>query len=101
MFNINLMLRIFSSNCFEAGTDEAGRRHISGPISAAAVILPYNFTNNLLNDSKLLSEKNRFALRLIIISEAVYYLITHIEPFIIDEINILNASLKAMQESIL
>ena len=96
------MLRAcFLENYIEAGTDEAGRGCIAGPVTAAAVILPENFSNNLITDSKLLSEKNRFALRLIIISEAVSYSVTHIEPSVIDEINILNASLKAMQESVL
>jgi ribonuclease HII len=91
----------FLENCIEAGTDEAGRGCLAGPVTAAAVILPDNFTNNLLNDSKLLSEKNRFALRPIITEKAISYSVTHIEPLIIDEINILNASLKAMQETIL
>jgi len=96
------MLRsYFLENCIEAGTDEAGRGCIAGPVTAAAVILPENFSNNLLNDSKLLSEKRRFDLRPIIIGEAVSYSVTHIEPLLIDEINILNASLKAMQESVL
>ena len=102
MFNIKLMLRsYFLENCIEAGTDEAGRGCIAGPVTAAAVILPRNFSNNILTDSKLLSEKNRFALRPVIINEAVSYSVTHIDPLIIDEINILNASLKAMQETIL
>ena len=96
------MLRsYFLENCIEAGTDEAGRGCIAGPVTAAAVILPDNFSNNLLNDSKLLSEKRRFELRPIIIAEATSYSVTHIEPLVIDEINILNASLKAMQESVL
>jgi ribonuclease HII len=96
------MLRsYFLENCIEAGTDEAGRGCIAGPVTAAAVILPENFSNNLLNDSKLLSEKRRFELRPIIIAEATSYSVTHIEPLVIDEINILNASLKAMQESVL
>jgi ribonuclease HII len=96
------MLRsCFIDNCIEAGTDEAGRGCIAGPVTAAAVILPDNFENNLLNDSKLLSEKNRYLLRPIIMKEALSYSVTHIEPLIIDEINILNASLKAMQECIL
>ena len=96
------MLRsYFLENCIEAGTDEAGRGCIAGPVTAAAVILPENFSNNLLNDSKLISEKHRFDLRPIIIGEAVSYSFTHIEPLLIDEINILNASLKAMQESVL
>jgi ribonuclease HII len=91
----------FLENCIEAGTDEAGRGCIAGPVTAAAVILPENFSNNLLTDSKLLSEKNRFALRPIIMTEAISYSVAHIEPLIIDEINILNASLKAMQETII
>jgi ribonuclease HII len=85
----------------EAGTDEAGRGCLAGPVTAAAVILPENFSNNLLNDSKLLTEKKRLDLRPTIINQAISYSVTHIEPLIIDEINILNASLKAMQECIL
>jgi ribonuclease HII len=99
---INLMLRNhFLNNCIEAGTDEAGRGCLAGPVTAAAVILPNHFTNALLNDSKLLSEKNRAFLKPIIIGEALSFSVTHLEPLLIDEINILNASLKAMQESIL
>jgi len=99
---INLMLRShFLENCIEAGTDEAGRGCLAGPVTAAAVILPHYFTNTLLNDSKLLSEKNRAFLKPIIIGEAISFSVTHLEPLLIDEINILNASLKAMQESIL
>ena len=96
-----MLNRYFLENCIEAGTDEAGRGCIAGPVTAAAVILPENFSNELLTDSKLLSEKNRFALRPVIMNEAISYSVTHIEPLIIDEINILNASLKAMQETIL
>ena len=96
-----MLTSYFLENCIEAGTDEAGRGCIAGPVTAAAVILTEKFSNDLLTDSKLLSEKNRFALRPIIISEAVSFSVTHIEPLIIDEINILNASLKAMQETIL
>jgi len=96
------MLRsYYLDNCIEAGTDEAGRGCIAGPVTAAAVILPEKFSNNLLNDSKLLSEKKRFELRPLIIGKALSYCVTHLEPEIIDEINILNASLKAMQESVL
>ena len=99
---IKLMLRNhFLNNCIEAGTDEAGRGCLAGPVTAAAVILPQHFTNTLLNDSKLLSEKNRAVLRPILIGEAISFSVTHLEPLLIDEINILNASLKAMQESIL
>ena len=96
-----MLKHYFLDNCIEAGTDEVGRGCIAGPVTAAAVLLSKNFSNELLTDSKLLSEKNRLSLRPIIIKDAVSYGVTHIEPLIIDEINILNASLKAMQESIL
>ncbi|MFV8440735.1 ribonuclease HII [Flavobacterium sp. LB2P44] len=85
----------------ETGTDEAGRGCLAGPVTAAAVILPVNFQNELLNDSKKLSEKVREKLRPIIEQQAISFAVTHLEPLIIDEINILNASIKAMQESIL
>jgi ribonuclease HII len=91
----------FSNLYYEAGTDEAGRGCLAGPVTAAAIILPKNFKNELLNDSKQLSEKNREILKPILETEAVSYAVTHLEPKIIDEINILNASIKAMQESIM
>ncbi|WP_339889533.1 ribonuclease HII [uncultured Flavobacterium sp.] len=91
----------FSGFKHECGTDEAGRGCLAGPVTAAALILPDNFRNNLLNDSKQLSEKNREILKPIIENEALSFAVTHLEPLIIDEINILNASIKAMQESIL
>ncbi|MDI6031858.1 ribonuclease HII [Flavobacterium sp. LB2P84] len=85
----------------ETGTDEAGRGCLAGPVTAAAVILPSNFQNDILNDSKQLSEKAREKLRPIIEQHSISFAVTHLEPLIIDEINILNASIKAMQESIL
>lgn len=91
----------FSSFLFETGTDEAGRGCLAGPVTAAAVILPENFENKILNDSKQLTEKAREKLRPIIEEQAVSFAVTHLEPVIIDDINILNASIKAMQESIL
>jgi ribonuclease HII len=91
----------FSDFQNEAGTDEAGRGCLAGPVTAAAIILHNNFENKELNDSKLLSEKTREKLRPIIVQHAVSFSVTHLEPEIIDEINILNASLKAMQECIL
>jgi ribonuclease HII len=91
----------FSSLLLESGTDEAGRGCLAGPVTAAAVILPAHFENSILNDSKQLSEKAREKLRPIIEEQAVSFAVTHLEPIIIDEINILNASIKAMQESIL
>lgn len=91
----------FSQFKLETGTDEAGRGCLAGPVTAAAVILPEDFHSELLNDSKLLSEKNRDFLKPIIQEKALCYHVTNIEPEIIDEINILNASIKGMQECIL
>jgi len=95
-----MLLKNFSSFSFECGTDEAGRGCLAGPVTAAAVLLPEDFINELLNDSKQLSEKNRDLLKPIIEEKALCYSVTHIEPLIIDEINILNASIHAMQECI-
>lgn len=91
----------FSKFKFEAGTDEAGRGCLAGPVTAAAVILKPNFKNNILNDSKQLSEKVRENLRPKIESTAVAYAVIHLHANEIDEINILNASMKGMQECIL
>ncbi len=91
----------FSHFPIETGTDEAGRGCLAGPVTAAAVILPENFKNKILNDSKQLTEKTREQLRPIIEEQAISFAVTHLEPVVIDNINILNASIKAMQESIL
>jgi len=96
-----MLLNNFSNFTPEAGTDEAGRGCLAGPVTAAAVILPEKFSLNLLNDSKKLSEKTRDSLKPIIEEQAVCFSVIHLEPIIIDEINILNASIKAMQECIL
>ena len=85
---------------FEAGTDEAGRGCLCGPVTAAAVILPLNFAHPTLNDSKQLSKNQRNELRSLIEREAVAYAVAHVSPKTIDEINILNASILAMQRSI-
>lgn len=99
---IKLMLSpYFLTQYLEAGTDEAGRGCLAGPVTAAAILLSENFECKILNDSKQLSEKTREKLKPIIEELAVSFSVTHIEPIIIDEINILNASLKAMQECIL
>ncbi len=84
----------------EAGCDEAGRGCLAGPVFAAAVILPVGFKNELLNDSKKLSEKNRNMLREIIEKEAVSWAVATVSPQKIDEINILNASILAMHRAI-
>lgn len=95
------MLKLrFTENGPEAGTDEAGRGCLAGPVTAAAVILPDNFKCDVLNDSKQLSEKVRFELRPLIEESAISYSVTHITHDVIDEINILNASIKAMQECV-
>jgi len=95
------MLKLkFSDHLIETGTDEAGRGCLAGPVTAAAVILPDYFEHELLNDSKQLSEKHRSFLKPIIEKHAVSFAVTHLDPLVIDEINILNASIRAMQESI-
>lgn len=86
----------YLKNKIEAGCDEAGRGCLAGPVVAAAVILPDDFHNELLNDSKQLSEKQRAALRPIIEKEAVAWAVAFLDNRKIDEINILNASIAAM-----
>lgn len=84
----------------EAGCDEAGRGCLSGPVVAAAVILPKNFKNKLLNDSKKLSEKNREILRPIIEQEALAWGVGIVSHGEVDEINVLNASFLAMHRAV-
>lgn len=84
----------------EAGCDEAGRGCLAGPVTAAAVILPPHFSNDLINDSKQLTEHQRDALRPIIEREAVAWAVAMIDPAEIDRINILNASILAMHHAI-
>nr|WP_315158698.1 ribonuclease HII [uncultured Flavobacterium sp.] len=96
------MLKLnFSGYNLETGTDEAGRGCLAGPVTAAAVILPVDFINVILNDSKQLTEKVREKLKPIIEAQAITFAVTHLHPNEIDEINILNASMKGMQECIL
>lgn len=109
-----MLLPNFSKFILETGTDEAGRGCLAGPVTAAAVILSpalsegegarTGFENILLkqlNDSKKLSEKVREKLRPLIEETALTFAVTHLYPNEIDEINILNASMKGMQECIL
>ncbi len=84
----------------EAGCDEAGRGCLAGPVVAAAVILPKNFKNEILTDSKILSEKKRELLRPIIEKEAIAWGVGIVSPEEIDEINILNASFLAMHRAV-
>ncbi len=90
------MLQPYFGTYPEAGTDEAGRGCLAGPVTAAAVILPKGFTHPLLNDSKKLSEQARRELAPLIRAEALTYGIAHVSPADIDQINILNASIRAM-----
>lgn len=85
----------------EAGCDEAGRGCLAGPVFAAAVIFPKVFVNTLLNDSKKLTEKQRYSLVPVILENAISYSISKIDAPEIDKINILNASIKAMQDAVL
>ncbi len=84
----------------ECGTDEAGRGCLAGPVTAAAVILPNDFTHSWLTDSKQLSEKKRIELRPIIEAKAVSFAVAHVMMEEIDTINILNASILAMHKAI-
>ncbi len=84
----------------EAGCDEAGRGCLAGPVCAAAVILPDGYTHPLLNDSKKLTEKQRYELRPIIEREAVAWAVGWCDNVEIDSINILNASIEAMHRAL-
>ena len=84
----------------EAGCDEAGRGCLAGSVYAAAVILPEGYQNELLNDSKQLSEKKRYQLREIIERDAVAWAVGIVTPDEIDQINILNASILAMHRAL-
>jgi ribonuclease HII len=91
------MLRsAFGIDKVEAGCDEVGRGCLAGPVVAAAVILPKNYQNELLNDSKQLTAATRFELDAILKRDAVAWAIAEVSPQEIDQINILNASFKAM-----
>ena len=84
----------------EAGCDEAGRGCLAGSVFAAAVILPEGYQNELLNDSKQLTEKKRYALREMIEHDAVAWAVGIVTPEEIDKINILNASILAMHRAL-
>ncbi|MGS2738900.1 ribonuclease HII [Sinomicrobium sp. M5D2P17] len=94
------MLNNYLHTILEAGTDEAGRGCLAGPVTAAAVILPETFTNDILNDSKQLSVLRRDLLRPILEQQALCYGVCHVFEEEIDEINILNASITGMHRAI-
>lgn len=95
-----MLAAYFKEGLVEAGCDEAGRGCLAGPVFAAAVILPQGFSNELLNDSKQLSEAHRDALRTVIEKEALAWRVAMCTHEEIDEINILKASFKAMHTAI-
>ena len=92
--------RFYLKNTIEAGTDEAGRGCLAGPVVAAAVILPENFSHPLLNDSKQLTEKQREMLKLYIEEHALSFGVSFVFEATIDQINILQASILAMHQSV-
>lgn len=95
-----MLLPFLDDSLIEAGCDEAGRGCLAGPVFAAAVILPKDFFHKDLNDSKQLSENQRFKLREIIKTEAIAYAVASVSAEEIDEINILNASYLAMHRAV-
>tara|TARA_Y100001947_G_scaffold54177_2_gene45485 strand:- start:4197 stop:4796 length:600 start_codon:yes stop_codon:yes gene_type:complete len=90
----------YSDYDFECGTDEAGRGSLAGPVTAAAVILNKNFKSKLITDSKKLSLNQRREAKRLILENCIAYAIFSVRNKKIDEINILNASILAMQKSI-
>lgn len=89
-----------NKNLIEAGCDEAGRGCLAGPVVAAAVILPIDFFHPQINDSKQLSEKQRYLLREIILNECIDYAVAFVDNKQIDKVNILNASIQAMHDAL-
>lgn len=94
------LLSFYKENTIEAGCDEAGRGCLAGPVFAGAVILPPDFENDLLDDSKKLTEKQRYELRPIIEKEALAWAVVAVDNTEIDEVNILNASFLAMNRAV-
>lgn len=95
-----MLLSYYKENVVEAGCDEAGRGCLAGPVFAAAVILPTDFQNEILNDSKQLTEKQRYLLRPVIEEQALSWAVGIVSAQEIDKINILNASILAMHRAL-
>lgn len=95
-----MLLPYLNKGVIEAGCDEAGRGCLAGPVFAAAVILPPDFSNELLNDSKKLTEKQRYALRPIIEREAIAWAVGVCDNHEIDQHNILRCSIEAMHRAV-
>lgn len=94
------MLKLYFNTLNEAGTDEAGRGCLAGPVTAAAIILPAHFENEVLNDSKQLSEIRRNELKPVLEATALSFAVAHVFPEEIDVLNILNASILAMHKAL-
>lgn len=90
----------FLPDVIEAGVDEAGRGALAGPVAAAAVVLPDDYSNTMLNDSKQLTARQREELREIIVNESFAWAVALVPETVIDEINILNASILAMHNAL-
>jgi len=95
-----MLLAYHQEKLVEAGCDEAGRGCLAGPVFAAAVILPKNFQHPLLNDSKQLSDKQRFELRNVVEEQALAFAVAQVDHVEIDQINILQASILAMHRAL-
>ena len=95
-----MLKKFFYPGCIEAGCDEAGRGCLAGSVYAAAVILPPDYENEQLNDSKKLTERQRYALREVIVRDATAWAVGVVTPEEIDKINILNASILAMHRAL-
>lgn len=99
--NLTAMLKLkIHNHLIECGTDEAGRGCLAGPVTAAAVILPEDFSHPWLTDSKQLTHKKRMELKPIIEEQAIAYAVAHVMMDEIDQINILNASIMGMHRAI-
>lgn len=97
---IHSLLPFHQQGVVEAGCDEAGRGCLAGAVYAAAVILPFDFENDLLTDSKQLTEKQRYELRPVIESQALAWAVGVVTNEEVDEINVLNAAILAMHRAL-
>ena len=95
-----LLLNFHTRNILEAGCDEAGRGCLAGPVFAAAVILPHDYIHPLLNDSKQVTVEDREELRVHIEENALSWAVAKVKPHVIDRINILRASFRAMHHAL-
>lgn len=95
-----ILQSFYQQGTIECGCDEAGRGCLAGPVVAAAVILPHDYANSFINDSKILSLNKRDKLRVIIEKEALAWAVGFVDNLEIDRINILNASILAMHRAI-